>query len=130
MNSKDLIHEQLARLNIKNNIIELLLSILDVADDNDIYKEELSQKDIYFLIEDLYDHSTYHFKSEVDNKEEIIKILKYYLKISDPTQNCYLIINDIIDNLNGTLFNEGVEFSNSDFDNKYLILLYYINLKF
>lgn len=130
MNTKRLILNQLARLNIKNNIIELLLSVLDIDDDSDIYKKELTQEDIFSLIDDLHDHSTYMFKSEVDNKNEIIKILKYYIKISNPTQNCYLVINDIIDNLNGALFNEGVEFGGLDFNNEYLILLYYLNFKF
>lgn len=129
MNTKNLIRKQLARLNIKNNIIELLLSILDV-DNIDIYKDELTQEDIVSLLDDLYDHSTNALEFEVENKNEIIKILKYYIKISNPTQNCYLVINKIIDNLNGTLFNEGVEFDSSDFDNEYLILLYYINFKF
>lgn len=129
MNTKNLIHKQLARLNIKNNIIELLLSILDV-DNIDIYKDELTQEDIVSLLDDLYDHSTNVFEFEVENKNEIIKILKYYIKISNPTQNCYFVINNIIDNLNGTLFNERIEFDGSDFDNEYLILLYYINFKF
>ena len=130
MDDKSLIHEQLSRLNIKNDITELLISILDVDDDVDIYTEELTQDDIEILLDDLHDHSTHLLNYKVENKEEIIRILKYYLKISNPTQNCYLVINDIIDNLNGTLFNEGVEFDSSDFVNDYLILLYYINFKF
>lgn len=130
MDDKSLIHEQLSKLNIKNDITELLISILDVDDDVDIYTEELTQDDIEILLDDLHDHSAHPLNYKVENKDEIIKIIKYYLKISNPTQNCYLVINDLINNLNGTLFNEGVEFDSSDFVNEYLILLYYINFKF
>lgn len=130
MNTENSIRKQLSKLNIKNNITELLISILNINDDDDIYTDELTRDDIVLLLDDLYDLATNSFEFEVDDKDEIIKILNYYLKVSNPTQNCYFVITNIIDNLNGTIFNEGIEFDVSDFNNEYLILLYYINWKF
>lgn len=127
--STTLIKQQLAKLNIKNNIIETLISLLESEynSNEDLYVNVLYEEEMLNLMDEIFDKATRMFTTFNKNKDEIIKILNYYLKISNPTQGCYLLINNIIDNLNYRLMVDTFEFSVNDINNSYIILLYYLN---
>ena len=127
MNTIDLIRYQLIELNIKNNIIDLLTSLLP-NDIINIHRIELKSRDKIQVLDDLIYYATTTDELNISCIDEIIKLFNYYIKISNPTQTCYLTINEIIDNLKCNSSRNGVEFELSDFDNNYMILLYYITL--
>ena len=120
----ELIIKQLSSLNIANNIIYLLIELLNKNTIiKDIYMEEIDETDMDIILEVLRHISIISIKN-VENKDETIKILKYYLKISRPTRNCYRLLNNIInsDEYNKNNFN----ITNRDIDNKYVCILYYL----
>ena len=127
----ELIRNQLINLNIRNNIIEILVSLLqNNGNINNIYTTTLEDGAIIELLDILFELSTNQITNQIENKTQIIKVLKYYLKASQPNQNCYFLINNIIDNLNGSLKSDDFDITFSDIDNDYIWLLYYLSYLF
>lgn len=128
MNEKISIQNQLSELGVKNNIIELLLSIIPINDETYNYMlTEVEKGDLYCYLQR---YSFEVFDYEIENKDSIIKILNHYIKISNPSQNCRLLIENIIDNINDKVIRNGLDLTFGDVDNQYLILLYYLNMAF
>ena len=110
------VFSELNSLKIKNNIIDILLKRLEGKNIDDF-------TDLMNLIDEYVSND---YSDECDDRDEIIKCLNYYLKISNPNQNCYLLISNIIDNLNGNLHYDGIECDFEDFNNNYMTFLYLI----
>lgn len=128
MNEKISIQNQLSKLGVKNNIIELLLSIIPINDETYNYMmTEVEKGDLYC---DLQRYSFEVFDYEIEHKDSIIKILKHYTKISNPSRDCQLLIENIIDNMDDKVVRNGLDLTFDDVDNQYLILLYYLNMAF